>query len=383
MALRKRGKAGYWHVYFDTIRETEDGPRRVRTTINLGTTDKKAARSLESELMRKNREAIHRRRVQQILDVVGNCSEIPNNSIPARHRRRRLLIADALDAAEKHREIGESTKKIWRKFEREINLRYMDQLTNEAAFDYLSDKCGGASGKRFNNVRSALNSVYKLTLLESGMDDSPFARIPQRRLQSKHQRPFTEEEFIRIYQAAPQPWKSAALIAWFTGLRQKDVFLLRWSDIEGDVLTTVPAKTSRFGRGVQIPIHPQLAAELQSLPHVDDRVLGAWPYTPNYIRFRRAFGEILDRLGIRDNQRGIVAFNSLRDSFVTRCDAAGIPRHAIRGIVGHVSDETTDLYSHDLTTARLVQGLPSVNLDKPINLTENVSKSVSRKKSRR
>jgi len=368
VALRKRGKAGYWHAYFDTIRETENGPRRVRTTINLGTTDKKAARALESELMRKNREAILLRRVRTILD--GNSFQNGNSSIPRVHRRRRLPISEALDAAEKHRELGESTKKIWRKFEREIKLKYMDQLTNEAAFDYLQENCDGASGKRFNNVRSALNSVYRLTLMESGLDESPFARIPQRRLQSKHQRPFTEDEFVRIYQAAPEPWRSAALIAWFTGLRQKDVFLLRWDDIQGDVLTTVPAKTSRFGRGVQIPIHPQLAAELAKLPHVNERVLGAWKYTPNYIRFRRAFGEILDGLGIRDNERGIVAFNSLRDSFVTRCDAAGIPRHAIRGIVGHVSDETTDLYSHDLTTARLVQGLPSVNLDRVVKTSK-------------
>ena len=82
------------------------------------------------------------------------------------------------------------------------------------------------------------------------------------------------------------------------------------------------------------------------------------------ITFRRTFGALLRRLKIEDTADGFVAFNSLRDSFVTRCDAAGIPRHAVRGLVGHVSDDQTDLYSHDLTTARLVQQLPAVNLDK-------------------
>ena len=105
-------------------------------------------------------------------------------------------------------------------------------------------------------------------------------------------------------------------------------------------------------------------SELESLPRVNARVLGAWKYTPNDIRFRRAFGEILDRLGITDNARGIVTFNSLRDSFVTRCDEAGIPRHAIRGIVGHTSDEMTDLYSHDLESARKIQQLPFAPLEK-------------------
>ena len=376
MALRKRGKAGFWHAYFDTIRETENGPRRVRTTINLGTTDKKAARALESELMRKNREAIQRRRVQKLLDADGNSSEIPNNSIPVRvHRKRRLLVTDALEAAEKHREIGESTKKIWRKFERECKIKYMDQLTKEMAFDYLTEHCTGESGKRFNNVRSALNTVFKLTLLESGLDDSPLAKIPQRRLKPEHQRPFTEEEFVRIYEAAPQPWKSAALIAWFTGLREIDVFKLRWDKITDDVLETVPCKTARFGRGVRVPLHSQLIQELNTLPRVNERVLGAWPYKPNDVKFRTAFGDLLDDLGIKDNEQGIVKFNSFRNSFVTRCDEAGIPRHAIRGIVGHMSDKMTDLYSHDLTTARLVQGLPSVKLDKQVKTKQKCVKN--------
>jgi integrase len=373
MALRKRGKAGYWHAYFDTIRETEDGPRRVRTTINLGTADKSEARALESELMRKNREAILRKRVERIL----SSSEFPNSSpVPERvHRKRRLLIQDALDVAKKYRVVGATTGKIWRKFQREINLKWMHELTSEQAYAYLDEHCPGESGKRFNNVRSCLNTVYQLTLMESGLAESPFAKIPQRRLQSKHQRPFTQEEFVRIYEAAQQPWKSAALIAWFTGLREKDIFLLRWDCIEGDVLTTVPAKTARFGRGVRIPIHPQLAAELAALPHVNERVLGAWKYTPDYIRFRRAFGEILRGLGIQADERGIVNFNSLRDSFVTRCDEAGIPRHAIRGIVGHTSDRMTDLYSHDLETARLVQGLPSVPLDKQEKNTKTCARN--------
>lgn len=38
----------------------------------------------------------------------------------------------------------------------------------------------------------------------------------------------------------------------------------------------------------------------------------------------------------------------------------GIPRSAIRGMVGHVSDVTTDNYSQDKVTPRLILNLPSV-----------------------
>lgn len=373
MALRQRGKQGYWHAYFRSERQTEKGIQRIVVTVPLGTTDKLEARALESELMRRNRQTIQRARVQRILNGSDN-PDMPQLIPYHAHRKRRLLVSAALEAAARYRDIGESQKKIWRKFARETKIKYMDELTKEKAFDYLAEHCPGESGKRFNNVRSALNSVYKLTLMESGLEESPFERIPQRRIRSRHQRPFSEEEFVRIYEAAPQPWKTASLIAWHTGLRQKDVFTLRWSFIKEDVLETIPAKTARFGRGVRVPIHPQLLAELNGLPRANDRVLGAWEYKPNDLKFRSAFGELLDRLGIRDDDRGIVNFNSFRNSFVTRCDAAGVPRHAIRGIVGHVSDQMTDLYSHDLESARQIQKLPAAKLETPKQIQRKCSK---------
>lgn len=184
------------------------------------------------------------------------------------------------------------------------------------------------------------------------------ATIHPRKVSSVSQRPFTRDEYRRILDVAEEPWRSAVQIAWFTGLREKDVFTLKWTEIAGDLIRKLPAKTARFRREVLIPIHPSLAAVLQSLPRKGERVLGAWKYNPNYIGFRRAFGDILTRAGIEGGDGGRVCFNSLRNSFISRCDAAGIPRHAVRGIVGHVSDDMTDLYSHDETSARLIQTLP-------------------------
>jgi len=370
MALRKRGKRGYWHAYFRTVMSNPDGTLRyAMRTVNLGTSDLATARAMESELMAKNRAArLHQRAEAHMIRLDVAAGLRPASDDPGKpkkvHRRKRLALSDALETAGKYREIGETAKKRFRAFVKSIKLSYMDEVTPEVAFDYLSRKCPNeSSGKNFNNIKSALNAVFRLTLLESGLDESPFAKIPNRTLSSKHQRPFTEEEFVRIYQAAPEPWKSASLIAWFTGLREKDVFLLRWDQIDGDVLTTTPAKTARFGRAVQIPIHPQLMEALAKLPRNGERVLGAWPYDPQAISFRRFFGKLLNDLGICDNDQGMVVFNSFRDSFITRCDEAGIPRHAIRGIVGHTDDNMTDLYSHDLTSARKVQLLPGVKLE--------------------
>ena len=369
MALRKRGKDGYYAAYFRTVISLPDGKLKyATTTVNLFTTDLVEARAMEADLMAKNKAARqHQRATAKIrqLEVAAGIrpvEELPQPVIRQK-RIRRLALADALEAAEKYKNVGETMARRFRSFVKSVEVKYMDEVTPELAFEYLCNTCPEtSSGKNYNNIKSALNAVFKLTLLDSGMEESPFSKIPNRSLSSKHQRPFTDEEFIRIYTAAEEPWKTACLISWFTGLRQKDVFSLKWDQIEGDVLTTLPAKTARFGRAVQIPIHPQLAEALQKLPHCNERVLGAWDYRQKSISFRRSFCALLRKLNIEDDVHGIVCFNSLRDSFVTRCDAAGVPRHAIRGIVGHTEDSITDLYSHDLTSARLIQKLPGVKL---------------------
>ena len=63
---------------------------------------------------------------------------------------------------------------------------------------------------------------------------------------------------------------------------------------------------------------------------------------------------------VLDTKDGKASFHSLRATFITRCEEAGIPRSAIRGMVGHVSDVTTDNYSQDKVTPRLILNLPYV-----------------------
>jgi len=364
MALRIRGRDGFYHAYYRRVVSVGKGVlRRVMTTVNLGTADLATARVMEAELLARAKAArLHQRFLARLAREDADAGRAPAEEVPkyvTEHRRRRLPMDKALETAAKYRPVSATAAKLFRAFAKAVKVRYMDEVTPEMAFSYLEGK---ASGKTYNNTRSALNAVFTRTLMESGIGASPFGLIPTRVNASRHQRPFTEEEFRRIYRAAPEPWRTACLIAWFTGLREKDVFTLEWGQIEGDVIRLTPAKTRRFGRGVEIPVHPQLAAALAEVPRCGPRVLGAWPYRPGSGGFQTSFTALLKSLGIEGGEGFVVNFNSLRDSFVTRCDEAGIPRHATRGMVGHVRDEQTDLYSHDLATARRVQCLPFIDL---------------------
>lgn len=373
MALRTRGKKKFYHAYFRTVKTLEDGTLlRGMTTVNLGTTDLQTAKALEAELLQKQKkirlfQKVKAHQIRMEIDA-GESVETDLPQAVIQHRKKHLLISDALSVAEKYRKLGTSAQRIWRSFCRDLgrrNVRYMHQVSPEMAFSFLNGR-EGKSGKTFNNLKHCLNKIFTLTMIESGIQESPFARIPNRSLDSRHQRSLTEEEFLRLFHAAPEPWKSASLIAWWTGLREKDIFTLEWEEIQGDCIVTKPAKTARFGRSVRIPIHPQLMVFLRTIPRSGSRILGAWPYCPQNSAWRKKFSSLLQDLNITETADGIVNFNSIRDSFVTRMDSAGLPRHAIRGMVGHVEDTQTDLYSHDLVSARQLQSLPDLELGKKV-----------------
>ena len=359
MALRQRGKLNYWHAYYVAWERTPDGGlRRKHVEVNLGTTDRDVAKSLEIRLMRKAREQSIEARASAKIEAILNGTTV--SVVHAEPRKRRLKVSDALLRAARYRELGDTAKKLWRRFERSYGDYYLDEVTPQHALVYL-ESIAPNGGKVYNNSRSALNGIFKLLLIDAGLQSSPFELIRPSRCSTLSQRPITSEEYRRILKVAPSPWKEAVQIAWWTGMREKDVFTLKWSEIRGDLIRKLPAKTARFRREVLIPVHPVLASVLKALrkkKSKDGRVLGAWSYNPNYIGFRRAFGDILRKAGVQSGKDGRVCFNSLRNSFISRCDAAGIPRHAIRGIVGHVSDDMTDLYSHDETSARMIQNLP-------------------------
>ena len=369
MAIHKRGKSGLYSAYWRGLDERPDGTLvTVRREVNLHTSDARIAVALDLQL--REREAKRRAELRArafARQLISPDVSMPVSAVtPAKNTRpRRLRLDCALDAVAKYADVGDTMRKLWTKFAREIGVEYMDQVTPEAVHAYLEQY---ARGHTANNVRGVIGRVFKLTRMDSGVTASPVDLVPRRKNDSEHQRPITEPEFLRLYAAAANPWRTALLIGWHTGLRENDVASLTWDklalDFTRDAPIITPGKTARFNRAVQVPVHPQLAAALAALPRDNAFVLGHWwPKGVVRLRDRAILSALFKSCGVTSNASGLVKFNSLRDSFITRMDAAGIPRHAVRGMVGHVSDEMTDLYSHDLKTALRILDLPPLPLN--------------------
>ena len=176
MALRKRGKHGYWHAYYRAWERTPEGLRQKTVTVNLGTTDREVAKALETRLMQRAKQSSTEARVSAKLEAFLSGTTV--TICKGKSTRQRLKIADALEHASKYGVVSEYIEKKWKRFVRESGVVYMDEVTTELARSYLEKL--NLSGKNFNNTKSALNSVFKLLLTETGMYSSPFEYVLSR-----------------------------------------------------------------------------------------------------------------------------------------------------------------------------------------------------------
>lgn len=355
MALRKVGKI-YHILYRDLV-------GKVRT-VTTEETKKTAAMKKESVWMASLKAERQKRKRGFTFHLPGG-NALPENSVAALDgnlKRRRLKLADAIEVYTKYYgEPAQESRKYFNRFVKATGLEYMDDVTPDVAFNYLEKTYSETTAKTFNEARGGLNTIFKRLLLHAGMELSPFDQIGNKKHKGKHQRGVSENEVKILLKAASEQMFTAILIAWFTGFRRSSVFSLGFADIreddehQGRYFRHLPPKTARFNRWVKVPLHPQLDAHLRSLPNQAGRIVGSCSK-----RFERSFKKLCDDCGVVDNEDGIVRFGSIRKSFLTRCDKAGLRRTATRGMAGHNSDEMTDLYSDDYAGALPLKEFPEI-----------------------
>lgn len=355
MAITKKGR--YYYLYF-----RENGKIRWMAT---GQTIESEARKLD----RANSARLRSEKQRAILKKLAGPDAAPDLPRPPpaepHHKRGTVKLENLFEIASKYRALSRKHRGAIADFVRVTRLQYADQVTPKACRDYLEKRFGSGNGKSYNNARTYLNTIFRLTLIESGLPASPFASlVPRRVTDTVSHRPITDDEFRRLFAAAAEPYRTALLIGYHTGLRLMDCFRLSPADIVDGWIRMTPAKTARFRRAVEIPVHPELAEHLASLGTSPDT-----PYcgqTPCEAVIHRTFAHLFHDCGVLDTADGKASFHGLRVSFVSRCDAAGIPRHAVRGMTGHVADDTTDHYSHDRQSPRKILELP------PLGVLKNV-----------
>ena len=171
--------------------------------------------------------------------------------------------------------------------------------------------------------------------------------------EKKRERILTREEEMRLLEACNDPrrvhLRPIVICALDTGMRQGEIFSLRWRDVDLDKGTiTVAAFNTKTMRARTISLTVRLARELEAIAarapqQPDDLVFGI---TDNV---KRSFDTVRRAAGIED-----VRFHDLRHTAATRLVSAHIPLSEVGRVLGHTQANTTYRYVNaNIETARL------------------------------
>lgn len=219
----------------------------------------------------------------------------------------------------------------------ERDMREMSDLSCRRFLDTLN-----GSPQTRNNYISELSSVWKA----SPELNNPWTENLREKAQTAHKKAFTREQVRQLLKYCSDNqldfWHSAIMLAYYTGLRFKDVVMFRRDQITSDgYIDLIPEKTARNKKHVRIPINPQLRAELERITS-----LGPYFFPQQVSRYEHnrtvlspEFRAILNKTNLYAPGIG---FHSLRHTFVTEAINAGIDIKQVQAAVGHEAVEITE-----------------------------------------
>lgn len=162
-------------------------------------------------------------------------------------------------------------------------------------------------------------------------------------------RPWRPEECRAMLDAAPPYMRTPIALAMLAGFRKHDALTARKSAIRDGLIEVV---TSKRGRTVRVPIHPELAEILAAAPHDAVTIaatLRGTPWTSD------GFNTQFQRLRNRLEKDGVVdkglTIHGLRHTLATRLKEAGARDEDIADILGQASLQMARHYSKTADTS--------------------------------
>jgi integrase len=243
---------------------------------------------------------------------------------------------------------------------------YIGYIRESGRFD-KEVKNGGVAGEYTRNYNlsaasanlmlTTLKETFKLLKKDTGMEENPFSGIEKADNSGAAAREiFTEDELNKIFDNADEFLYPIFRIGLETALREGDVCLLKWANVNL-FNKTIQKKTRKTGAPIEIPMLKELydyMLELKQLSNGSEYVLPA--QAELYLKSRTTLCNkikiFLKNIGIqttakaegRDRLVSVKDFHSLRHTFCYIAGKKGIPLSIVQAIVGHMTPEMTQHY---------------------------------------
>ena len=158
-------------------------------------------------------------------------------------------------------------------------------------------------------------------------------RLRRARDETQKNRPWFRQERQTVLEKAPSQLRIPIALAMFTGLRKRDALSITKSAVKDGKLWR---KTSKTGREISVPLHPDLARMLDQAPHHDAITLAATsngtPWTES--GFNSSFIKFIARLESAGEVEPGLTFHGLRHTCGTLLVEAGFDIDSVRRWLG-------------------------------------------------
>ncbi len=225
---------------------------------------------------------------------------------------------------------------------------------------------GRCAPKSIRNYLGTLHSILEFAQVRP--NPVVAARKPEFEQIDPDIRFLTGQEMEALIRAVPDDHLGATdrvlyLTAAMTGLRQGELFALRWRDIDWHAMRVRVRRSyarKRAGREAQfgrpkskrssrsVPMHDRVAHELEvhfqrSAYKADSDLVFAHPSTGGPLDSSNVLGRLRKTLAAAELRR--IRFHDLRHTFGTRMAAAGVPIRTLQEWMGHRDIKTTMIYA--------------------------------------
>jgi len=241
----------------------------------------------------------------------------------------------------------------------------------------------GKSGRTCNRLVAVIRTSFNAALRQGLIQTNPADALDALAHNAEAKGTFTNEQVADLLAAAPSTdWRGAMLVAYFTGARLGDVANMKWTsiDLAAKVIRFTPQKTSRTGKQIMIPLHPDLEAHLMTIAGQDDPEAFLFPSLAGReaggsLGLSMEFQSIKEKAGIKGGatkpRKGIrgrtvskLSFHSFRHGFNSAMANQGVAQEIRQLLTGHASAEMNANYTHhELEPLRAaVKVIPSIKV---------------------
>jgi len=202
----------------------------------------------------------------------------------------------------------------------------------------------GLKNSSVNRELSCLRKIFNLAIDWDYVAVNPVRKVKSLSEKgSMRERVLSEDEEVRLFEAAALHLKPMLMVAIYTGFRRGAIFNLKWQNVDfekGEIRTS----QSKTGVGRAVPMNSEVMTMLYSMKaqngnceHVFVNPDTGKPYTD----ISRAFNGACKRTGIKN-----LKFHDLRHTFGSRLVRNGANLNLVRELMGHASIVTTQRYLH-------------------------------------